>query len=992
MRKQIARLRIGRASNAHASTSSCSTYASAACHTARASTATRSPQAPTSIPTLTTTGQTRGISSSALSLPFGEVSFAGDASTDTSIAASTSIPNTKPARDVLLEHKVAHLEATLARTTPNPSRVWAQYIDLMAYLESLPSPPPLLPPLFSQAASSSLPSSSTQSPSSPHPTLPLHIHQAILRKCVPSPSVLRSQPHSKIHPYESRLRTVVRNIRLAGFTPALADYHVVLAHLAAAASPGPVIAPPKRTAGSPATFLRTSPRNMRRSSAETARTALAVYREATRVMRLVPDARTFELVLRVLVTRAEAGVQRVRDKVVGENIGSTIRTAAGSGSGSRTSKPAAPTSHSTPNTPTAPNPASAEITSACRFVLDEMTAHGVRLTAEIVDLVVRVLKETSVAASASTTRASGAGVGAAKGVMRGVSKTRDGRDDAVGKTREAFAELMKMAYGIDLDYPDQRVDVNMGGGGGLGGADVDEGLGSIVRDLGTHIRSQARTQAETQPPSPSTAPTPTPDSSLTNANANSTASTSTTPTPTTPFPFTTAALNTTIDMLGRLGDVSKLVQAFEVLTQPLPAVAGKHFERSFDEEEDDEWGSGSASTGANINTANGATAINPTVINSTPHATPNTTSYNLLLRHLARAGHTTLTRHYLVQALRLDRAVDRALRSGVGWVAVGRGVDVCTQMQGEVGTGTGRGRRRERRRERRGVVSASEIPTSSTPTPIAPTHFTQISVPHFAHIPAPRFALNRGTFLPVLGLANRGAHVALLRWLGAAVRTAVRRKKNDMLWYGRVVKGVVGGTSERRGNLEGPQGGEPESIDGEQEQVEIEAPTSDSGSSSSSLDSSEPLDGAYTSAPASTSTSSSHSLSATTARPFTPFSPTLHLSLLARDIAELTALQAQVDAALGRHVQRVKERLGRRVWGGKNVYVRVWNEGEQDRGESEGGGGKVADRETGNMTGGRRMVDREAWRAVVRFRESSDTARSGSARSSASVSSGSFRS
>jgi hypothetical protein len=42
-------------------------------------------------------------------------------------------------------------------------------------------------------------------------------------------------------------------------------------------------------------------------------------------------------------------------------------------------------------------------------------------------------------------------------------------------------------------------------------------------------------------------------------------------------PFSTSALNTTIDLLGRFGNVSKLVQAFEVLTQPLPAHSYRYF-------------------------------------------------------------------------------------------------------------------------------------------------------------------------------------------------------------------------------------------------------------------------------------------------------------------------------------------------------------------------------------------------------------------------------
>ncbi|KAG8218361.1 S-adenosyl-L-methionine-dependent methyltransferase [Butyriboletus roseoflavus] len=47
-------------------------------------------------------------------------------------------------------------------------------------------------------------------------------------------------------------------------------------------------------------------------------------------------------------------------------------------------------------------------------------------------------------------------------------------------------------------------------------------------------------------------------------------------------PFSTAALNTTVDMVGRSGNVSKLVQAFEVLTQPLPPQASQHYSLGFD--------------------------------------------------------------------------------------------------------------------------------------------------------------------------------------------------------------------------------------------------------------------------------------------------------------------------------------------------------------------------------------------------------------------------
>ncbi|KAF7313648.1 hypothetical protein HMN09_00521200 [Mycena chlorophos] len=108
-----------------------------------------------------------------------------------------------------------------------------------------------------------------------------------------------------------------------------------------------------------------------------------------------------------------------------------------------------------------------------------------------------------------------------------------------------------------------------------------------------------------------------------------------------PQPFSTAALNMTIETLGRFKDISRMVQTFEVLTNPLP-----ERNASYDEEHAEELG-----------IYNQSPYPYPT-----PSARPNTTTYNILIRHLSQAGHAVLARHYLNQAMRLERQVGHNLR------------------------------------------------------------------------------------------------------------------------------------------------------------------------------------------------------------------------------------------------------------------------------------------------------------------------------------------
>lgn len=490
----------------------------------------------------------------------------------------------------------------LSREIRSHSRVWSCYVNLMSYSE--------------------------------YDNLPLEIHQAVLRRCVPSPAALRTWTAIRMqagqalrapHLYEARLKTVMRNIRAAGAEATLQDYHVVLEQFAAVG----------HYTG-----------------------AMQVFIELTHVCKLKPTPKTFGLCFKAIAHRLSLPMYRVqRADIV------------------------------------------ADTSKLCRKLLKEMSARDISFTSFNLDLVIRILKEVL--------------------------------------DQEGFSQLMKLGYGIDLDYPD-------------------------------HPQLQGSSVLS---------------------------------------PFSTSALNTTLDMLGRLGNVAKLVQTFEVLTQPLPPQASQHYSREFDDEDD-------------FGVANPAS----TEPHWAPHAQPNTTSYNILLKHISRAGHASFARHYLFQAMRLDRQVDRHLRSQL------------------------------------------------------------YHNPHAT--PAPHFGINRGTIIPVFGEANRDKNMELMRWVGWVARMTIRRKKNDIAFY-----------DELRESLSAP------------------APLS------------EPTSTSRNTPPPDISTALDVDLDApsTPLNSFTPdklFDINLHLSILQKNLGELVSwYENHYEVALSRVTQRVKERLGRRVWAGKNIYL-----------------------------------------------------------------------
>jgi hypothetical protein len=307
-----------------------------------------------------------------------------------------------------------------------------------------------------------------------------------------------------------------------------------------------------------------------------------------------------------------------------------------------------------------------------------------------------------------------------------------------------------------------------------------------------------------------------------------------------PQPFSTAALNTTIDMLGRLGNISKLVQAFEVFTQPLPPEASQHFASSFEDDEDLDFG---------------MSIISPSA-QTYAHAAPNTTTYNLLLKHVSRAGHAVFARHYLRQALYLERLTDR-------------------QLRGEIIKGT-----------------------------------------PLAHIRAPHFAINRGTVLSVFGQANRDKNIELMKRVLVYMRRSMRRKKENIYFYANVIKHDVTISV-----------GETTSTTSLTTMASSQTQTRDEKAPNLSVFDVD-LDAPPTLPPP----------------PVKYFNIKLHLSLLQRDLDEMLFFYKHACNVLARSVQRVKERLGRRVWNGKNIWLLTDKEGE------------------------RRGVSRTQWTKVVRFR------------------------
>ncbi|KAL6299117.1 hypothetical protein BKA93DRAFT_618888 [Sparassis latifolia] len=581
-------------------------------------------------------------------------------------------------RERLVHRKVQNLGDLLALEDTSPGHVWGSYVDLVNTL-------------------------------GPY-KLPLHIHQAVLRKCTEHAKQHRAMIatlmgegaiRESTHVHETRFQTVIRNIRTSGMTPSLEDYHFILQQFAAVGH---------------------------------YRGTMLVLEEIASVQ-LPKTTKTFGLCLQALCHRLTLPYPlTLRPRLV------------------------------------------SEVTDLCWKLLEQMSEQNARLTSGIVDLIMRIMKESS---------------------------------DMAG-----FEKLMKMVYGIDLSYPDRppleywdkgkEVDVNA----------IQPGMALMD-----------------------------------------------------PLPFSTAALNTTVDMLGRLGDVSKLVQTFEVLTTPLPAQSNGS-STPFDEDDEDDFG-----------------YSNPRVAPyRAPHAKTNTTTYSTLLKWISRAGHRAFARHYILEVMELDLNTHKRLRR------------LCKK--------------------------------GSKPE----------------HISPPRISVNRNIFLPVFSLANRGKDMELLRFVLHKIQAAHHRKLSYIKFYrGVKKKWNAAELLQPETSLASSDTDTPSSPSSDAAQVELPF-VGDPLPTPPSLPTPLPLP-TPTEASFSTfftpSTSASRDVASKTIdilpAPFLDtdfdekarvvpqdehFNINLHIQLLKRDVAQLKEFREYVLDILGRNTQRVKEKLGRRVWRDKDIYVR----------------------------------------------------------------------
>ncbi|TDL29269.1 hypothetical protein BD410DRAFT_833606 [Rickenella mellea] len=248
-----------------------------------------------------------------------------------------------------------------------------------------------------------------------------------------------------------------------------------------------------------------------------------------------------------------------------------------------------------------------------------------------------------------------------------------------------------------------------------------------------------------------------------------------------------------------------------------------------------------------------------------PHAQPNITSFNFAIRHASRAMHKVFARHYALQAKYLDRKSSARLQH-----------DIQTKP--------------------------------------------------LAEIRRPSISVNRGTFLPILGLANRDRDLPLMKWLLDNVREVKKCKRRDLAYFTDLAgERLAQPPSSQSSVMSNQSGDNPHSLQdhtgvkddcGENFQPARKPP-------SHPLDID--IDSTLDDPPS----------------PPKPFHIILHVKLLLRDLNEIRDLEERVKDAYLRLTERRKERLGRRVWAGKDIYM--------------------------SDSGRRQLVSREFWKDNVNF-------------------------
>ncbi|EPT02888.1 hypothetical protein FOMPIDRAFT_128937 [Fomitopsis schrenkii] len=563
----------------------------------------------------------------------------------------------------LIKQKLSDLRFLTRRLRPDPSRVWGTYLELLNSLR--------------------------------YDDMPLEDHQAVLRACtfpahehrVSSARRFPRQWRLEGHKHEPRFKTIIRNIRLAGFTPTIDDYHFVLEQFAAVG------------------YFR----------------GVGHIMEEITKLGLPKTSRTYGLCMQALCHRL-----------------------------------------SLPCDPDMRGVLVAEATQVCMRHQASMREKGIPFTSVNTDLVMRLLKETA--------------------------------------DLKSFETLLKVAYGVDLSFPD-RPPLELWDQK----ADTD-GEPSALPVLDASVQTASTT-----------------------------------------LPFSTATLTTTVDFLGRSGEISKMVQAFEVLTTPLPTSSATT-SPAYDEDDEEDFG-----------------VSNPQVAPwQPPHVIPNTTTYHLLLKWLAHARKDHLVRHYVLQAIQAEKDADWALRRTIA------------------------------RRSRHELV-------------------------------APHIAVNRSMLLAAFGLANREKNLEFMRWTLYKTGQVIRLKKRHVRLYEQRLRWwqlADRAAAEAAANAsETTEAADP--APSKEALASSDSPSSAVFSSYFTLSSaSEEAIEKTVHVPQTPYFDADLSAPVPSSLPHKPFNIERHLIIVRHDLEQLEGLEERIADALGRATQRVKEKLGRRVWAARDIYLR----------------------------------------------------------------------
>jgi hypothetical protein len=214
-----------------------------------------------------------------------------------------------------------------------------------------------------------------------------------------------------------------------------------------------------------------------------------------------------------------------------------------------------------------------------------------------------------------------------------------------------------------------------------------------------------------------------------------------------PLPFTTSMFTTLITLYGRAGEVSKMVTAFEVLTNPYPLPSNLPPPNSdwWDEEEYD--------------VANPVIQTplqhRPEYVWEPPKSTPNAATYAAIIRYLAWAGHRTLCEHYMLLVVETDKREADSLRR-----------DLTTIIE---------------RLQTNSAVSpesvSKSISTSSEEKEIS------ASLGELSFLRSPQVFITPPMLYPVIGYANRYRLAEFIYWIRRRVRRLQARKEKDLLFF-----------------------------------------------------------------------------------------------------------------------------------------------------------------------------------------------------------------